>query len=348
MWMERYTCVKLAQNCSTILQADPSMKILSSGTKIELDTHVEQILPELANPLVITGRDEAGNFLTTPAKSKITFGQLLNYTSGLDYSVDGTVPASLLPLAYSHSYKGEDMSAFFKIIKGSFSGVPLKFEPGTDFGYGFSSDCAGFVIDREYIFAPLGIKSASFYLTPSLKERLLPLAFRNASGIIERLDNHSFIDQDPANVGVRLGGVGLYSSQKDYLTILRHLLQIKSGRVANPILTLASVNKMFEPTLPPDGAVTVAAVATVFLKYLNLPAGAAQFSRGLLVTTADVPGKRKKNSGTWGGWANTSFFVDPTTGVAAVFTTQLMPTADDKHKKLWSQLEEELYAGLKA
>lgn len=42
------------------------------------------MLPELANPVVVTGHDEAGNPLTTPAKGKITFGQLLNHSSGIE------------------------------------------------------------------------------------------------------------------------------------------------------------------------------------------------------------------------------------------------------------------------
>ncbi|KAJ7696064.1 beta-lactamase/transpeptidase-like protein [Mycena rosella] len=333
--------------------------------KIELDTPVEKVLPELANPVIVTGTDDAGKLLTTHAKFKITFGQLLNHTSGLDYFVDGILPPSGLPLLYSHNYKGEDVSVFFKMLKGTLPGVPLKFEPGSDFAYGFSSDCAGFIVERlsgrsleqyfqEYIFAPLGITSASFYLTPALKERLLPLSNRNADGTIETLNQHSYIEQDPANVTVHLGGGGLYSSQKDYLTILRHLLQIKllitlaAGRAIHPILTLASVNKMFEPTVPPAGGASVNAVAAILNKYLDLPAGAAQFSRGLLFNTEDVPGKRRKGSGAWGGWANTSFFVDPTTGVAAVFATQLAPAFDDKHDQLFSLLEKELYSGLKA
>jgi len=333
-----------------------ALQLIEQG-KIALDTPVEQILPELANPVVVTGTDEAGVLLTTPAKSQILFGQLLNHSSGLDYRVDGTMPAWGIPLATSHSYKGEDTSTFFKIIKGSLPGVPLKFEPGTDFAYGFSTDCAGFIVERlsgktleeyfqEYIFAPLGIKSASFYLTPALKERLLPLATRTEKGTIQTLDKHSFIDQDPANVGVHQGGGGLYSSQKDFLSVLRHLLQVKAGRAANPILSRASVDSIFEPTLPPAGAATLSPIAAFFFQHLGLPAGAAQFSRGLFVTTADVPGKRKKHSGSWGGWANESFFVDPTTGVAAVFATQLCPMSDDKYERICAQLEAELYAGL--
>jgi len=289
-------------------------------------------------------------------------GQLLNHSSGLDYGVDGTTPMSgatrAMPVAYSHSYKeGEDVTTFFKILKGSLSGVPLRFEPGTNFAYGFSSDCAGFIVERlsgksldqyfqDHIFGPLGIKSASFYLTPPLKDRLLPLSYRTKSGTVERWNATPVVDQDPAHVRVHLGGVGLYASQKDYLAVLRHLLQIKAGSAANPIVSRASVDTMFEPTLPTTGVDTLTAMIGMTAPHLGLPAGAAQFGRGLLVNTADIPGKRKKGSGAWGGWATTSHFVDPTTGVAAVFATQLVPAGDDKHERLYNELERALYAGL--
>ncbi|KAJ6578097.1 beta-lactamase [Mycena capillaripes] len=336
-----------------------ALQLIDQG-KITLDTPVETVLPELADPVVVTGRDEAGRpTTTTPAKEKITFGQLLNHSSGLDYFHDGTTPASGMPIAYSYSYKDEDVSAFFKILKGPFSGVPLKFEPGTDFGYGFSSDCAGFIVERlssksleqyfqDHIFAPLGITSASFYLTPALKDRLLPLSYRTKSGVIERWKRPSVIDQDPAHVRVHLGGVGLYASEKDYLTILRHLLQIKAGRATSPILSRASVDSMFEPTLPPAGGTTLNALAGMADPYLGLAPGSAgvQFSRGLSVNIDDVPGKRKGRAGAWGGWASTEFFMDPATGVAAVFGMQLVPTGDDTHKRLFDALERELYKGL--
>ncbi|KAJ7147528.1 beta-lactamase/transpeptidase-like protein [Mycena crocata] len=336
-----------------------ALQLIEQG-KIQLDTPVDQVLSELANPVVVTQWDEAGKPLTTvPAKSKITFGQLLNHTSGLDYAVDGPISPSESAVAYSHSYKGEDVSAFFKILKGSHPGVPLRFEPGTDFAYGFSTDCAGFVVERlsgksleqylqEYVFAPLGITSASFYLTPALKERLLPLSYRNEDGTIERWNRPPPMELDPANVRVHLGGVGMYSSQKDYLAILRHLLQIKAGRATNPILSLVSVDSMFESTVPPTGVASLNMLTARIYRHLDLAAGAAQFGRGLFVATVDVPDRRRKGSGAWGGWANTSFFIDPTTGLAAVLATQLVPTSDEEVVRLYSLLEKELYSGLKS
>ncbi|KAJ7168538.1 beta-lactamase/transpeptidase-like protein [Mycena filopes] len=336
-----------------------ALQLIDRGM-ITLDTPVEKILLELANPVIVTEHDEEGRpSAVVPAKGKITFGQLLNHSSGLDYGVDGTTPASGMPVAYAHSYKGEDVSAFFKILKGSLPGIPLRFEPGTNYAYGFSTDCAGFIVERlsgksleqyfqDHIFAPLGITSASFYLTPNLKERLLPLSYRLNTGVIERWKRPSVVEVDPVHVRVHMGGVGVYASQKDYLAILRHLLQIQAGIATTPILSRASVDSMFASTLPASGAATLSVMARLADPYLGLPGRCSQFGRGLCVNTVDVPGKRRAGSGAWGGWANTSFFVDPATGVAAVFATQLVPAGDDAHKRLFDVLEREMYSGLNA
>jgi CubicO group peptidase (beta-lactamase class C family) len=96
------------------------MKLIEQG-KIGLDTDIGEVLPELAHPVVFTGYDDAGKPITVPATSKITFGQLLNHTSGLDYSLDPehtTPPGNTsINLAYNHNYAGQDSSTFFKILK---------------------------------------------------------------------------------------------------------------------------------------------------------------------------------------------------------------------------------------
>jgi len=46
------------------------------------------------------------------------------------------------------------------------------------------------------------------------------------------------------------------------------------------------------------------------------------------------------------GWASTFHFIDPTTGVAAVFGTQILPTMDIDVWKANFDFENALYAGL--
>ncbi|KAJ7288427.1 beta-lactamase [Mycena rebaudengoi] len=340
-----------------------AMKLIEQG-KITLDTPVEEVLPELANPVVVTEHGADGKpSATAPAKSKITFGQLLNHSSGLDYYVDGTISTdTLMPICYTTIYEDNrgGVSEFFKLNKGFLPGQPLKFEPGTGFAYGFGNDCAGFVIERlsgksleeyfqQYIFAPLGIKSMSFYPTPDIKERLLPLTFRKADDRSLEPFNDRFTvpPRDPADIKVHLGGVGLYGSLKDYLTILRHVLQIKgrssAGTATNPILSASSVDRFFKPTLSELG---VDMLGSMISKELGMPPGAQQYSHGLSLTTVDIPEKRRAGSGAWGGWANTGFFLDPESGIAVVLGTQIAPTGDAEFGKLYSEIERALYAGL--
>jgi len=49
---------------------------------------------------------------------------------------------------------------------------------------------------------------------------------------------------------------------------------------------------------------------------------------------------------TGSGWAGTVYFMDPTTGVAAVFGTQILPGRDIETTKLYKEFEEALYSGL--
>jgi hypothetical protein len=46
------------------------------------------------------------------------------------------------------------------------------------------------------------------------------------------------------------------------------------------------------------------------------------------------------------GYANTYYFLDPETGVALVFGTQLIPTRDAEVLRLWDEIEGIFYSGL--
>ena len=93
------------------------------------------------------------------------------------------------------------------------------------------------------------------------------------------------------------------------------------------------------------------------------------WSTALAVCTTDLPGKRRRGS-TWckflyfyrfkkisllnifflclgGGWAGTSYLMDPTTGIAVVYGVQLTPPGDVEGYKVAFQLESVLYQGLK-
>ncbi|KAF7365334.1 hypothetical protein MVEN_00405400 [Mycena venus] len=111
-----------------LLTSIAAMQFIEQG-RIQLSTPTSEILPELANPVIVTAHDADGNpTATTPAKHPIKFKDLLNHTSGMEYPKSG-------PAYGSHPH--ENPSVWFNKIKGSLPGHPLKFEPGSDFAYGF-------------------------------------------------------------------------------------------------------------------------------------------------------------------------------------------------------------------
>ncbi|KAF8958101.1 beta-lactamase/transpeptidase-like protein [Flammula alnicola] len=326
------------------------LQLIEKGA-ITYETLVENIIPELANPVVI---DDvlAAKSTYKPAQTKILVKHLLNHSSGLHYSARRKVtPENLSPAYTAVEYGGDhSVSQFFKLIREDFPSVPLAFEPGTSWAYGWSCDIIVFIVERvtgksvqdyckENIFGPLGMET-SFYLTPSMKENLVNLAYRRKDGTLEKWDGQlGIIEQDPAKMNVLLGGIGLYSTLKDYLALLRHLLLIQAGRTNNPILSVNTVASLFRPSLPAHHTVNI----ENFTGWKDV-----QFGHGLCLANSDWPGRRKKGAGFWYGWAGTYYFVDPTTGIAVVYGTQVVPTNDPEVVKLWGQLEEALYAGLEA
>ncbi|KAF7325889.1 hypothetical protein MKEN_00439700 [Mycena kentingensis (nom. inval.)] len=366
-----------------------TLQLVEQG-KLSLSTLASDYWPEIESAVLVTSYDPKTQKPTasTSVSTPIIVKHLLNHSSGLDYvmnmNMDFAGPYAFYSDLYSRDYAkeqpGEEIKAFFRQASGDMPGIPLKFLPGTNctlqysaartllteaarvlVAYSYATDILGFIIEKisgkplgeyfqEHIFAPLGITSLSFHLdSPERRQRLLPLTYRNSeTGMLERWTFPPPVDVD--SIRLHFGGVGLYGTQRDYLTILRHLLEIHAprGDSTTPILSKASVEALFAPSLPEDTSDGVAGILGLLQPRLGstIPKGHAQFSLGLMVNTADVPGKRRAGSGCWSGWANTSFFIDPTTGIAAVFATQIGPVGDAGFDEISEKLEKAVYAAL--
>jgi methyl acetate hydrolase len=209
---------------------------------------------------------------------------------------------------------------------------------------------------NKFIFHPLQI-SPSYWFTQHVRDNIVHLSYRESDGHLSRWDNqYALMEQDLSKSlfssfslciqystrafptgKLSLGGAGFYSTTKDFLAILRHLLLAKDGRAPNAILKSESVDIMFSSSIPDTATTHVES----FLDYPNEMK--LQFGYGLCVTLTDWPGRRKKGSGFWYGWAGIYFFVDPETGIAAVYATQVLPTRDAEVVALFQRLEETLY-----
>ncbi|KAF9474844.1 beta-lactamase/transpeptidase-like protein [Pholiota conissans] len=332
-----------------------ALKLLEQGL-LDPETPAAQYIPELTNPVIV--EDEFAEPVTCrPASNIIKIRHLLNSTSGMFYPMKGASPNKQLDAYAAPHSKFNPVSEFLSLIQeclGDLPGIPLKFEPGTDFTYGWGSDILGFVIEKvtgqnletflyAHLFYPLGMKT-SFYLTPELKSRFVLLTLRR-EGKLTPWDGIPILgERDPANVTRHLGGTGLYSSLKDYLTLLRHLLQIYAEKAVNPICSKRIVEDLFKPTLNAAGVKSFSRMMEQMDPF-SAPNG-YQWSNATALCTADWPRRRKAGTAFWMGWLGTHHFMDPMSGVAAVFGTQILPTLEHEELSLIARLEETLYAAL--
>ncbi|KAF8873374.1 beta-lactamase/transpeptidase-like protein, partial [Gymnopilus junonius] len=321
------------------------LKLIEQG-KLAFDTPVADYIPQLRDPVIV---DSLSTTKTTfrPAKNVLIVRHLFNFTSGLFYPQDGGTVST----------GGMHLTEWFNMLKGDLPGVPLKFEPGTD----CTSDVLGFVIEKasgqtleqffkEHIFKALDMES-SFYLTPELKERFVDLSWREKDGSLSPWSNQETIIERPPNVcnplhiQLHLGGVGLYSSMRDYLKLLRHLLKINAGiPVANPILTQESVRSIWVPALPEASEKSINEFFNLFS--FDFPYS-LQRGTAMAINQKNWPNQRKKGVAFWAGYAGTEHFIDPANGIAVVFGVQILPWGDKEvARTLYPKLEQLIYAGL--
>ncbi|KAJ2925361.1 hypothetical protein H1R20_g11783, partial [Candolleomyces eurysporus] len=333
--------------------------VLIEQGKLKFDDPVTKYLPQFKDLVVLEGLMTSPKPKPRPARSVPTILHLFAHSSGSTYYAKMPEPIYGLGTGYTFEQTGGRKQAqdeFLEHIKEGYSGIPLGDDPGASFSYGYSSDILGIIIARvagqsladfceRYIFKPIGIK-ATFRLTPELITKLIELSFRNEDGSISRLgDRIPLIQRYPKEVLLDLGGIGCYSTLPDYAALLRHLLRIEAGKhVPHPILKQETVKTLFKPQLTEAGAIALATI--VEASDPNAARAGVNWSTGLAFTTSDIPGGRKANSAFWGGWAGDLYAMDPTTGIAIVAGTQIIPTFDKSAVELFDKVEAIVYANL--
>ena len=209
---------------------------------------------------------------------------------------------------------------------------PLKFQPGTAWNYGLSTDICARLVEiisgrrfddylESEIFEPLGMVDTGFVVPDAAEERF-SACYRYSPGQAPELMD------DPATSAYRRsraylsGAGGLVSTSGDYLSFCQMLLgkgELDGQRIiGRKTLELMTVNHL------PGGA-DLSAMATGGFG----EAGFTGFGLGFAVGQGPAATAMAGSAGEyyWGGAASTAFWIDPVEDLAAIFMTQLMPSA---------------------
>ena len=301
-----------------------ALMMLHDEGKLQLHDKVSQYIPSFAHTKVFSHISE-NQPRFVEQDPPMTIFHLLTHTAGLTYGGDPWHPVDKL-FDQAFSARGlfrRDTTLADQVER--FAGLPLRFQPGTDWHYSVATDVVGYLAQliadqpladflKERIFTPLGMVDTDFYVPPAKVDRLAAM-YGSATDSDPALVEPNAI----ANGDVRLpttcpsGGGGLVSTAADYLRFARMLLnggQLEGARLVSPL----TIKRMAANAVPRD--------------WLPLRIGMERYGYGfglgfrVMVNYGRANGYSSPGEFGWAGAASTYFVVDPAEDLIILMLTQ--------------------------
>lgn len=221
--MKRDAIIRLFSMTKPVTAA--AAMILMERGELDLWDPVSLYLPEFHSPGVWSEETQG----EVPAGREITVWDLLNMTSGIPYPDRSHEPGrrmeEVLQKLISRREQGEavDTREYARQI----ATVPLCFQPGERWMYGYSADILGAVIEavsgrrfgrflKEELFDPLGMTDTGFFVPEDQLHRFAQYYdWTEKDGLQVHTDSHlgEYYGED---VAFESGGAGLVSTLDDY------------------------------------------------------------------------------------------------------------------------------------
>lgn len=331
--MERDTIVRV-YSMSKPITAVMALILYEDGL-YQLDDPLADYLPSFANTPVSIKTDDGWDLV--PQAKPLTIRHLFTHTSGIMYPSDDDTPAAKAYREAFEAYRDKDLTlAKFTDILG---GLPLAFQPGTGWRYGWSIDVLGALVEvltgkpfdvvmKERLFDPLGMVDTDFWVPPEKAGRLAAVYGPVEGGpqpqrrrrearptglkVIEPAAGSRYL----ARPEFLSGGGGLVSTIDDYYRFAQMLLN--GGTLAGErILGRKTVELMASNHLP-----------AIMIPFNDWSTCAGHgFGLGVRVLLDVAASGRLGSVGSygWDGAASTYFWVDPQEDLTAIILPQHMP-----------------------
>ncbi len=317
---------------------------LAEEGRLDLDAPAKTYAPAIGALQVLDGFDAAGKPRLRAPKRDVTTRMLLLHTAGFGYDFFNE--------QYNRLAKEHGQPSVITSSKAALN-TPLLFDPGEQWEYGSSIDWAGQVVEgitgqrlgtvmQERIFAPLGMQSTAFTMTPSMRSRLARIHQRAEDGTLTPLADFE-LPQDPE---VHMGGHGLYATVGDYCRFIRMWLNDgmgEHGRVLKPeTVRMAEQNGLGEKKIKalPGVIPTLSHEAEFF------PGMPKSWALTFMINDVAAPTGRPAGALAWAGLANLYYWIDRQNGIGGFWATQVFPFADPTSVGGYVEFETAVYASL--
>ncbi len=268
-----------------------------------------------------------------PIVQTMRLWQLFAHTSGLTYGFMYAHPVDELYRRAGFEWgspPGQDLEA----VCDTLAGLPLVFQPGTEWNYSMGLDVLGRVLEvvsgqpldelmRTRLLEPLGMHDTTWHVPEANHARVAKLygahPVTRTAMPLEPMGDAAL--RPPTFLG---GGGGLQSTAYDYQRFIQMLLnggELDGVRILSP----RTVKYMASNHLPNNADLT-AFGRPLFSETTFDGVG---FGLGVSVTIDPVKGRVPGNAGefAWGGAASTAFWIDPADDLTVSFFTQLLPSS---------------------
>ncbi|MSV35840.1 MAG: class A beta-lactamase-related serine hydrolase [Bryobacterales bacterium] len=312
-----------------------ALQLVDQG-KVKLDEPASRHLPELKSLQVFEGVDSAGKPILRPARKPVTLRHLLTHTSGFCYDT-----------------WSQEMQDWIKAggapPMGVAPNVPLIFEPGTRWQYGYGLDWSGKLVEnvsgltleqyfQKNICEPLGMKDTSFVPKPENLERTVSRYDYRPDGSFKEQPR----DFPPVAYN---GGGGLNSTVGDYIKFTQMILRNGRGADGKQILRPGTVKQMSSNQIGNLGAGKLKTMNPGRSSEVNIHPGAIdKWGLGFLINTTAYQGGRAAGSLAWAGIWNTFYWIDPKSGISAVIMMQFLPFVHTEAVGMLGDFEKAVYA----
>ncbi len=302
--------------------------ILYEEGAFHLGDPVAKYLPELeAMQLLVDGE-------LVPPQNQMTIEHLMTHTAGL---TNGWHPEDPVERAYRDAAlrQSPDLNSFIEEL----ATLPLRFEPGTRYHYSVATDVLGALVERlsgqtleqffqTRIFDPLEMHDTFFNVPADKIPRMAGSHLWSAAGQ-EMNPMPAELLPPPSGVTLFSGGAGLISTAHDYwrfCEMLRRGGSLDGVRILGPKTVQAMTMARLTPEVRDNGA-------TEYPASHLYPGQSFGLGAGVITDPAQVGVISSKGEYSWGGIANTKFWIDPEEDLVVVFMAQVLGTPhSDRHR----------------
>jgi methyl acetate hydrolase len=318
-----------------------AMQLVEQG-RLDLDAPAGDVVPYLGEVEVLVGFDGSTPH-TRPPATPVTLRHLLTHTSGFVYDIWNRSMAKWAKIHDTPSVMTRKLASIR---------VPLMFDPGERWEYGVGIDWAGLMVEavtgqtlgeymRQNVLDPLGMSDTTFAPTAAQAARAASIHQRAAD---DSLSGSEF--RAPTGGELDLGGGGLYSTVDDYASFVATMLGDGAGG-GGRLLRPETVELMARNNMGENRVTALTSAAPQLSNDVDLLPGVDK-TWGLSFQINEDPTATGRPRGglSWGGLANSYFWIDRTNRIGGVFITQILPFADVRALPLFYAVERAVYDDL--